>query len=217
MKPRAQEILDNEIKTIITSTDYEIVKNSFNKLIGLADVLDNMGDEKNADRVDEIVKEAATIWDFLLSGLGGAAATKSQEGRSILDAVREGNLGDFFSKDVLIRIVTNFLLGGGVGLLASELVDVLTQKIPILKWFGGSKFIKMAMEGALTYAVMHSDFVSKLVDGLVQQIEQTLGMKPTPIKQQPALQPPAPKPEQPKISEQEKASDTAQFQIASGA
>lgn len=180
MKKKAQQAFDKEIKNIITTTDYKVAKEAFSRLISLADLLDSIGDEKDADRIDGVVKEAAGIWDFLLSGLGGAATTKDQGGGSILDALKGGHLGQFFSKDTLVKIITNFLVGGGIGLLAAELVEVLTQKIPILKWFGDSKFIKLAVESALTYAVMHSNFVTTLVDGIVQQVEQFIGMKQAP-------------------------------------
>ena len=177
MKPRAEKALSQEIRTLVTTASYKTAKASLERLISLADILDSAGNEKDADRVDAIVKEAAGIWDFLLSGLGGALTSKDQGGKSILDALKSGNVGEFFSKDMLVKVITNFLVGGGIGLLASELVEVLTQKVPILKWFGDSTFIKLAVEGALTYAVMHSDFVTKLVDGIVQQVEGAIGMK----------------------------------------
>lgn len=177
MKKRAEEALSQEIRTIITASDYEIIKQSLGKLINLADILDSIGDEKDADRVDQIVKEAAGIWDFLFSGVGGAATTKDQSGKSIIDAIRGGNVGEFFNKDTIVRIVSNFLFTGGIGLLAGELVEVLTQKVPILKWFGDSKAIKFVVEGAITYAIKETDFAKHLVDGFVNQIEGVLGMK----------------------------------------
>jgi hypothetical protein len=177
MKQKAKQALQSEIKKIVTTADYKIAKDAFFKLAHLADILDSMGDEKSANTIDEIVKEAAGFWDFLLGGIGGAATTKDQGGKSILDAIKGGDLGEFFSKDTLVKVITNFLIGGGIGLLTDELVDVMTKNVPILKWFKDSPFLKVAAEGALTYAVMHSDFVSKLVDGIVQQVEHVIGMK----------------------------------------
>jgi len=185
MRKKAQEAIAREISSIVTANDYQIVKESFVRLTSLADILDSLGDEKDADRIDDIVKEAAGIWDFLLSGLGGAATT-TNSGGSILDAIKGGNLGAFFDKKTIETMITKFLLGGAIGTLAASLVEVLTEKVPFLKWFGDAPFIKLAIEGALTYAVMKSDFVSKLVDGIVDQIEKVIGSS-KPDKQPPAL------------------------------
>lgn len=207
MIKKAEEILNNEIKTIITANDYSIVKRSFVKLISLADVLDSIGDEKNATRIDEIVKEATGIWDFLLSGLGAGIDTKNEGGKSIIDAIKGGNVGKFFDKDTLVKVITNFLVGGGIGMMAGEIVELLTAKVPILKWFGDSKFIKMAVETALTYAVLHSDFVSKLVDGIVQQVEGMLGMQKAPANEvKPTTKSTMPTPDE--------GTDTKPFQVA---
>ena len=218
MRKSAERALNKELNVIITASDYKIVKESFNRLINLADILDGLGDEKDADRIDQIVKEAAGIWDFLLSGLGGAATTKDEGGKSILDAIKGGNIGEFFSKETLVKVITNFLVGGGIGLLAGELVEVVTEKVPVLKWFGDSKFIKMAIEGALTYAVMHSDFVTKLVDGIVQQVEGVLGMKtkeaPKPATPAPAAPTPASTPAPAVAKQPSEGTDTASFQVA---
>lgn len=211
MRKRAEKALSKEIRTIVTASDYKIVKESIGKLINLADILDSIGDKKDADRVDEIIKEAQGIWDFLFSGVGGAATTKDEGGKSILDALKGGNIGEFFNKDTLVKLITNFLVGGGIGLIAAELVEVLTQKVPILKWFGDSNFIKIAVEGALTYAVMHSDFVTKLIDGIVQQIEGALGMK---VKQQEAVKPQPAQPAPPVAQQPSDGTDTQSFQVA---
>lgn len=211
MRKRAEKALSKEIRTIVTASDYKIVKESIGKLINLADILDSIGDKKDADRVDEIIKEAQGIWDFLFSGVGGASTTKDEGGKSILDALKSGNIGEFFNKDTLVKLITNFLVGGGIGLIATELVEVLTQKVPILKWFGDSKFIKIAVEGALTYAVMHSDFVTKLIDGIVQQIEGALGMK---VKQQEAVKPQPAQSAPPVAQQPSDGTDAQSFQVA---
>lgn len=199
MNKKAANILQSEMKTIVATTSPSQYKEAVGKLISLAGILDQMGETKDADYIDQITKEAAGIWDFLFngvsSGLGGAATTKDQAGNSILDAIKGGNIGQFFSKDTIVKMITNFLVGTGVGLIANELVDVLTAKVPILKWFGDSKFIKIALTTALSAAVVHSDFVEQIVNSLVDQFEQVVGMKKPEVQPQqgtpPAQQPAA--------------------------
>ena len=183
------------MKTIVSTASPNQYKEAMGRLVSLAGILDQMGQTTDADYIDQITKEAAGIWDFLFSGLGGAATTKDQGGNSILDAIKGGNVGQFFNKDTIVRMITNFLVGGGIGLVADELVEVLTQKVPILKWFGDSKFIKVAITTALTAAVVHSDFVEQIVNSLVDQFEQVVGMKKPEVQPQQAT-PPA-QPQQP--------------------
>lgn len=207
MNKRAQEILNSEVEKFIKATDPKVAQEVFVKLISLADVLDSMGQEKDADHIDGVVKEAQSIWDFLLGGIGGAATTKSQSGESVLDALKGGHLGQF-SKENLVKLITEFLVGGGIGLISAALVDKLSEHIPILKWFKDSRVIKTVVEGALSYAVLRSDFVQRLVDGLVQQVEQVFGITHQQSQQPAKPATPPPTPSQPVATTQNMAPPT---------
>ena len=209
MNKRAEEILNGEIKTLLTTQNYDVALNSFAKLASLADALDSLGDEVSADRVDAIVKEALDWKEWLtglMGGIGGAATTNVPGKGTLIDAIRSGNVGSFFNKDTIVRLITNFLTTGGISILSVELIDTLTKHVPILSLFKDSPVIKFVAEGALTYAVAKSNFVEQLVDGLVEKIEQAFGITVAPATPAPSKTPPAsitPTPA-PAVSQQEK-------------
>lgn len=197
MNKRAQAAFHNELRTILSTSDKKVAGEAFVRLAKLADILDQHGDEASADHIDRVIKEANWFWDMLLGGAGGAATTKNESGQHVWDALKPGGggLGAFFSKDTIVKMITNFLITGGIAMLSGELVKIVSEKVPIFSWLGDSSILKAIFTSALTYAVRNTDFVQKFVDNLVEEAEQVLGMK---VKsEQPAKPTEAPKPAAP--------------------
>jgi len=130
MQKRAQEIFDLEIKNIITTKDIETRKQSFARLAELAGVLDLMGAEADADIIDAFIKEASSLWDFLLGAGGGALTTKDEGGeyfgKSILDALKSGDYSKLFDKKTLVNVITHAIVTGGISVLTGEIINALT-------------------------------------------------------------------------------------------
>jgi hypothetical protein len=181
MKRLAQKNFDNQVKNLIHSTTRKAFRHCVVKLAELSDLLDRSGDEASADRVDSVIKEAWSIWDFLGGGIGGAATSKDENtgewfGKSVLDAMKSGNWGKILDKKVLVKVITEALTTAVIASVAGEIIDALADKVPGFSLIKNMSFVRTAVVGSLTYAVAQSDFVTKLVDGLVLEIEKALGM-----------------------------------------
>lgn len=212
MRKKAQEIFDIESRNVLLAQNPHEAKEAVEKLIALAGILDSMGAQADADKVDAFIKEAAGLLDFFSGMLGGAATTKDQEGEyfgtNVLDAFRKGDWSKVLDKETLVPVITHAIVTGGISLMTGEIIEALTQKVPGFSLIKDSTFTKMAISGALTYAITKSDFVSKLVDGLISEVEKMFGMKrneqpvtpkpaatPAPVQTPPVSQKTEPKPE----------------------
>ena len=77
-------------------------KKLLNQLISLADKLDNRGLEKNAEKIDGLIKQAQ-FWNNLMMGLlGGGAAT----------GVSEYLAGNLFTKEGITKLIRQALEAG---------------------------------------------------------------------------------------------------------
>lgn len=181
MKRLAQKIFDDQIKDLLTASYTTAFKHSVAKLADLSDLLDKSGDAASADCVDNVLKQAASLWDFLVGGIGGAATAKDEAGesfgKSVLDALKSGDWGKLFDKQTLVNVITKALTGSVIALIAGELLDALGDKIPGFGLIKNTTFVRTAVIGAITYAVTNSDFVTKLVDGLIVEVKKALGME----------------------------------------
>lgn len=218
MNEKIQKILDAELKLLINANNVNDFKTSIARFADLAGILDAMGAVSDADKIDVIIKEAAgSIWDFLLGAGGSGLMSKDQGGeyfgKSLLNAFESGDWGKVLDKQVLVGVVTHALIGGGIAVIATSLLDALADNVPGFSLIKNAKFTKMAIVGALTYAVNNSDFVNKIVDGLIDEIKKALGME---VKQeqnkqkQQALPGVSKAPVQPAAQE---GNDTAEFKL----
>ena len=226
MKKRAQEIFDVESRKVILAQNKEEAQASMEKLIMLATILDEMGERADADKVDVFIKEAGGWLDAIMGLVGGAATSKDEQtgeyfGPEVIQAIRSGDFSKLLNKETLIPVITRAIATAGVGVLTGEIIDALTKKVPGFTLIKDSTFTKMAISGALTYAITKSDFVSKLLDGLITQIKKAFGVAvkeeaPKQQQQQPQLQQPAPQQylANNESKKPEQGTSTQQFQMA---
>jgi len=227
MKKRAEEIFNLEIKNTITAPTINHAEQSIEKLIALAGILDAMGATADADRVDAFLKEAGGLMDFFSGFLGGGATTKNEEGdyfaKTFLDAARGGDWSKVLSKETLVPVLTHAITAGAISSITGEIIEVLAQKVPGFTLIKDAPFTKAAISGALTYAITKSDFVSKLIDGLTDEVGKVFGMQPkhqnVPMTAKPVAPTPTPASTQPVAIEQPKqpageGSSTQSFQVA---
>ncbi len=225
MKKRAQEIFDTEVKNIILANNPEQLKASFDNLAKLASLLDAAGSEADADTVDNFIKEAAGFWDFLLGFGGGAATTKDEQGNyfssNMIDAIKGGDFSKIFDKKNLAKVLTRAVGAGAITLLTSEIIEKLSESVPGFKLIKDAPFTKMAISGALSYAITNSDFVEKLIEGASNQFSRmfsgTKEQAPQPqqnnvVPLQP--KPPVAQPQQTQPKQEEQKPDSANFNIA---
>lgn len=163
MNKTAQAIFTKEYHNLLRSTSPAKALENLNKL---ADLFDKAGKEADADYVDEVVKTAQS-WMDLLGGAGGAAPT-------LWEAYKGGKL---FSKETLVKGLTEFLIDTGITVMADGLVSYIQQNVPLINKLVPNDTMKTLAIGALTYAVRSSNFVSKLVDGITNEAEQLMGVK----------------------------------------
>jgi hypothetical protein len=176
MNKRAAEILQSELTKLFSATTKTEADQSLHKIAELANILDQMGNEVSADRLDVMIKEAG-FWSALFSGtLGGGGA-------KLWDAVKGGTL-----KESLGEIVKGALMGAGAGVMTEYIINGLA-KIP---WLGsifeelvGAPKLKSMIQGIIAAAVAESDLANKLVDKTILAVEQLLGMK---VKQEKAME-----------------------------
>lgn len=160
MNKRAAQILNESLSTVITSSDPEQTKVALFKLAELADALDSMGLEKDADQVDQIMKEAGGMMGGFLGALLGT-------GGSFLDVLKSGNY-----KQELASTLTKFLLSFGVSALSVQLVELIFSKVPFLKFLVPSETIKTMVTSVLSYAISKSSFSEMLTEGILQQVDK---------------------------------------------
>lgn len=215
MKKKAQEIFDIETRNVLLAPNPIKARESVEKLISLAGILDSMGATADADKIDYFIKEANELFDFFSGMLGGAATTKDDKGdyfaKNVMDAFRGGNWSKILNKEVLIPVITHAIVTGGISVLTGEITNALAEKIPAFSLIKDSTFTKAAISGALTFAITRSDFVSKLIDGLISEVGKVFGMQP---KEQvaPAVQ--QSKPPVPGQVPSTEGTDTQSFQVA---
>jgi hypothetical protein len=167
MNKKAEQAIENEVKNLIVTSDQKIIQNSLENLTKLANILDSIGNEKDADRVDALVKEAMDFWEDLFGGalIGG--------GPSIWQTLSGGKGG--FDKETLMPILKKMVEGVAGAMITDAIIDQL-KGIPVLGYLADSPKLKMIVKGAVSYAVTQSDFVDKLVDQLVSGIEGWFGV-----------------------------------------
>jgi hypothetical protein len=167
MKKRINEILKNEIMTVLGSKDSGIVKKSLSKLADLADIFDQSGDTASANKLDTFMKEAG-FWSSFFSGLVGGG------GAGLWDALKSGKI-----KESIGEIVKKALIGAGTGVVVEYIIkglDEIPLIGPYLKELGGADKLRSMLEGIIAGAVAESDLANKLVDKTIEAIEGYLGM-----------------------------------------
>lgn len=217
MKKRAEEIFQTEAKKLIFASSRQEAVASIKQLVALASILDSMGAEADADKIDNLIKEAASFWDFLFGGAGGALTSKDENGtwfgEKLLDAFKDGNWDKILNKQVLLPVVTKAVMAGATSYMAGAILDKIGEEIPALSSLKDSMFLRTAISSAMTYAVTKSDFASHLTDGIIDQIKKIFNWGARQEQQNAPAQKaqPAPVAQQPKPNE---GSDTRTFQVA---
>lgn len=219
MKKRAEEIFQAEAKKLIYASSRQEAITSITQLIALASIMDSMGAEADADRVDSFIKEAASFWDFLFGGASGALTSKDEKGNwfgeKLMDAFKDGNWDKILNKEVLLPVVTKAVMAGATSYMAGAIVDKIGEEFPSLGFLKNSMILRTAISSAMTYAVTKSDFASHLTDGIIEQIKKIFGWGAK--QEQAPAQPAQTKPQQPVAQPQPKpneGTDARTFQVA---
>ncbi len=196
IKNRAQEILHRELLKVLLSTSKVELDSSLLKVAGLADILDQAGNENLANRIDVLLKEAG-FWSGFLSGMSGGV------GEDLWNAFKTGKF-----KAGMTGVVKHALMTGASGVVVEYLIkwlDGLPLIGGILEELGGAPKLKSMLEAYIGSAIVDSDLADKLVDRAIEAVEEMIGIK----KQQAVTKPDT------TVKPGETHSDTKTFQVTS--
>ena len=186
MNKTTERALENQVKNLLIAQDQKSAQKSFENLIKLANILDSAGNEKDADRIDALVKEAMGFWESLFGGalVGGAP--------SIFDSITSGKGG--LDKETLVPIVKKMMMGAVAAMITNAILGYL-ENVPVLGGIVKSQMVQAVIEGAASYAITHSNFADMLVDQLIDGVKGMFGMggsKTSPTEVKPDIKPTIP-------------------------